>query len=407
MRAVDISSRRACVIILPFLLAAILLPVAMYGQSGKKKGVPSCCAPAAGASTKVAVAAGGVEFPDVTLLDQNGDRRRVRDLVAGKVVVMNFIFTTCTTICPPMGANFVKLKGMLGDRVGKDVVMISVSIDPTTDTPARLKAWSEKFNGGAGWTLLTGEKRDVDNLLKKLKVFSPVKEEHAPIVLIGKEGSGNWIRANGLASPDKLAAIIRGRLADASSEFARDPVRRVVNMESASREENPELKYFTDVKLKNQYGEEMRLYSDLLRGKIVVINPFFSECTGSCPVMNTTMEQLQSYLGDRVGKDVELISITVDPANDTPEKLAAYAERFHAKRGWYFLSGDPANVDLALKKFGQQVDVRENHKTIMLIGNIPTRLWKKVNGLAPPKDIISVLEKVLHDKGQENKGTDK
>jgi protein SCO1/2 len=115
--------------------------------------------------------------------------------------------------------------------------------------------------------------------------------------------------------------------------------------------------------------------------------------------MNTMMEQLQNHLGDRLGKDVVLLSITVDPANDTPGMLKDYADRFHAKRGWYFLSGDRENVDIALHKLGQYTEVRENHSTIVLIGNVSTRLWKKVNGLAPAGDIIKVLDGVMADTG--------
>ncbi|MBL4708644.1 MAG: SCO family protein, partial [Flavobacteriales bacterium] len=157
--------------------------------------------------------------------------------------------------------------------------------------------------------------------------------------------------------------------------------------------------YFTNVKLKNQNGEEMELYNDLLKDKIVIINPFFAECTGTCPVMNRTMEKIQQHLGDRLGKDVLILSITVDPDNDQPESLKDYAKRFNAKEGWYFLSGDKENVQLALKKLGKDVPNRESHDTILLIGNVSTRLWKKANGLAPADEIIKVLESVIQDVG--------
>src|ERR1700678_3515067 len=93
-------------------------------------------------------------------------------------------------------------------------------------------------------------------------------------------------------------------------------------------------RYFTDTLLVTQYGAPVALYSDLLKGKVVVINAFFATCTDSCPKMAATLEALQSRLGDRFGKDVYFLSFSVDPETDTPAKLKAYAERFHARPGW-------------------------------------------------------------------------
>ena len=106
---------------------------------------------------------GGVAIPDVILVNQDGQPVRFRsDLVKGKIVAVNFIFTSCKGICPPMSANFAKLQERLGDRVGNGVELISVSVDPQIDTPQRLHAWRTSFGGGPGWTLLTGKKQDVD-----------------------------------------------------------------------------------------------------------------------------------------------------------------------------------------------------------------------------------------------------
>jgi len=160
--------------------------------------------PPAGETTE----ASGLSVPDAELLDQDGNPIRFHsDLVAGKVVVMNFIFTTCTTICPPMGAIFGKLQEELGDRLGRDVYLISVSIDPTTDTPERLKAWGQRFGAQAGWTLVTGPKARVDPLLKSLQVFNVDYEEHSPIVLVGNDRTGVWKRAYGLAPASRLAEL--------------------------------------------------------------------------------------------------------------------------------------------------------------------------------------------------------
>ncbi|HLM55060.1 MAG TPA: SCO family protein, partial [Pyrinomonadaceae bacterium] len=166
-----------------------------------------------------APAAKGMSIPDVELLDQDG--RKVRfysDLVRGKTVAVNFIFTTCTTVCPPLGATFARVQKELGGRVGRDVQLISVSVDPVTDTPERMKAWGEKFKAGPGWTLVTGEKAAVDELLKALAASTARKEDHTPTVLIGNDAKGEWTRAYGLTAPSKLVRIIgdaaEGRLGE-------------------------------------------------------------------------------------------------------------------------------------------------------------------------------------------------
>lgn len=155
--------------------------------------------------------------------------------------------------------------------------------------------------------------------------------------------------------------------------------------------------YFSDVILVNQDGEEMRLYSDLIQGKVVVINSFFTTCTGVCPIMIKKFTEIANALGDRVGKDVHLISISVDPETDTVPRLKEYAERINAPAGWYFLGGPKKNVDQALTKLGQIVSARENHKNIFIIGNARTGLWKKAFGLAPGEEILRIVEEVVND----------
>lgn len=363
-----------------FLLAGIFLlaAAALNGQHA------ACCAAPAAAPDAI-VDVGGMKIPNVELLTQDGDTVHFYELIRGKTVAINFVFTTCTTICPPMGANFVRVKQLLENRVGKDLVMLSVSIDPAVDTPERLKAWQAKFSPGAGWTMLTGTKTNVDRLLKALKVYTAVKEDHSPILLVGRDGDDNWIRTNGLAEPEKIAQIIGNYLPATAPEPAAAPA------------PDGDLAYFTDTKLVDQNGVERRFYSDLLKNKVVVINVFFTECTGTCPLMSASLRQIQDYLGDSLGRQVVILSISVDCTHDTPEQLKAYAERFGAREGWYFLGGPRENVDLVLKKLGQYVETRETHQTVMLIGNIKTRLWKKANGLAPASEIFTVLESVIQD----------
>lgn len=159
-------------------------------------------------------------------------------------------------------------------------------------------------------------------------------------------------------------------------------------------------KYFTDVVLVNQNGEKMRLYSDLLQGKTVVINSFFATCQGSCLPITRNLEKIQEALGDRLGKDARIISISVDPTVDTPAELKAFGQKFHARPGWYFLTGSKENVEFVLKKIGQFVPNKQDHYNILIIGNERTGLWKKAFGLAKSEELVKVVESVLNDKGE-------
>jgi protein SCO1/2 len=162
--------------------------------------------------------------------------------------------------------------------------------------------------------------------------------------------------------------------------------------------QSPAQTYFTDVVLVNQNGEKMRLYSDLLHDKVVVINSFFATCPGSCLPMERNLEKVQEALGGRMGKDVNIISISVDPTVDTPANLKAYAKKLNARPGWYFLTGEKQNVDFALGKLGQLVANKEEHLNIFIIGNERTGLWKKAFGLAQSGEIVKVVESVINDK---------
>lgn len=163
--------------------------------------------------------------------------------------------------------------------------------------------------------------------------------------------------------------------------------------------ENNAQKYFTDTVLINQNGERMRFYTDLMKDKTVIIDTFFATCQASCLPMNRNLAQIQEGLGDRLGKDVNILSISVDPGVDTPTLLKAYAKKLNAKPGWYFLTGDQESVAFILKKLGQFVDDKNDHLNIFLIGNDKTGLWKKAFGLAKSEELMKIVESVLNDSG--------
>ena len=148
-------------------------------------------------------------IPDVEVLDQNGNSLHFySDLIKGKTVAINFIFTNCTTICPPLAATFARVQKDLGDKTGRDVHFISISVDPLTDTPERLKAWGAKFKAGDGWTFVTGDKQEIDKLLNALGASVSRREDHTPTVIVGNDLKGVWTRTYGLARSAQMEGLI-------------------------------------------------------------------------------------------------------------------------------------------------------------------------------------------------------
>jgi protein SCO1 len=166
-------------------------------------------------------------------------------------------------------------------------------------------------------------------------------------------------------------------------------------------------KYFTDIILVNQDGQPVRFYSDLIKNKVVVINAFFATCHGSCLPMNRNLEKVQEAFKERMGKDLFIVSISVDPELDTPASLKEYAKKLNAVPGRLFITGEKKNVDLALYKLGQYVEQKDQHTNIFIVGNERTGLWKKVFGLAKAEEIIRAVESVLEDRPQGGGGAPK
>jgi protein SCO1 len=341
-------------------------------------------------------------IPDVELVDQDGKTVHLySDLVRGRVAALSFIFTTCTTICPLIGANLGRLQTELGQSLGEDVELISVSVDPATDTPQRMKTWGAQFGAKAGWNLLTGDKETVEQLLKAVGLFTPDIQSHSPFLLLVNDRTGDWTRINALETPPtKIAELLR-QMTKTTGNRNSEPDVALASTAAATDDANavsPAERYFGDLLLTNQDGKQLRLYTDILKGNVVIINSFYSTCSSVCRVTIPVFKQLQESLGERVGKDVRLVSITVDPENDNPEVLRKYAAGVGAKPGWDFLTGDKQTVDQVLYKLGLYAEAKEDHSNVFIVGNEPTGLWKKVLGIAPPYEIRQSIESVLDDR---------
>jgi protein SCO1/2 len=150
-----------------------------------------------------------IDLRDRMLVDQDGrELMFVSDVIGDNIVVMDFVYTTCTTICPVLSALFTQVQGKLGDAVGDEVTLVSMSVDPVRDTPQRLKAYSAKHRAGKGWRWLTGPKADVDDVLTGLGAYTSNFEDHPSMVLIGDGRTGEWKRLFGFPNPDRIVKIV-------------------------------------------------------------------------------------------------------------------------------------------------------------------------------------------------------
>lgn len=147
--------------------------------------------------------------PDLALVDMNGESTSLKDLLdTREPVMMNFIFTTCTTICPVLTATFSQVRQELGAESEK-VRMISITIDPEQDTPQRLKRYAQRYGAGSRWRFLTGERDRIVSVEKAFDIYRGSKSNHEPITLLRGAGGGTWVRLEGIASASDIIGEYR------------------------------------------------------------------------------------------------------------------------------------------------------------------------------------------------------
>jgi protein SCO1/2 len=148
------------------------------------------------------------EVPDLVLVDQHGRERRLPELLDGGPVLVNFVFTTCTAICPVMSGIFAEVQAQLGDERER-VRMVSVSIDPEHDRPPQMAAYAERFRAGPQWSLLTGRLEDCIAVQKAFDAYRGDKMNHAPVTLVRRAPGERWVRYDGFASAADLVGELR------------------------------------------------------------------------------------------------------------------------------------------------------------------------------------------------------
>lgn len=160
--------------------------------------------------------------------------------------------------------------------------------------------------------------------------------------------------------------------------------------------------YFPNIPLVTQDGEKVRFFDDLIKDKVVAINFIFTGCGDSCPVETARLRQVQKILGDRVGKDIYIYSISIDPYNDTPTTLKQYAEKFGIGPGWTLLTGEADDIELLRRSLGLYIEGLENgrskdHNLSLIIGNQTTGRWMKASPFESPYILADRLGNSLHN----------
>jgi len=157
-----------------------------------------------------AAAASAREIPDASVIDQNGRRLHFyRDLVAQKVVVVAFFFTECRDACPTITYTLSHLQTALGDRLGRDVSLVSVSLDPHHDTPAAMASWAKRHGVKPGWTLVSGRPDELTRVTRAFTGDIARPGLHSVVVYLGNDRTGEWIRESGSLSTEHYLGVLQ------------------------------------------------------------------------------------------------------------------------------------------------------------------------------------------------------
>ena len=152
-----------------------------------------------------------------------------------------------------------------------------------------------------------------------------------------------------------------------------------------------------DLDLRDQDGRRVRFYSDLIKGKVVVLSFFYTSCAYICTMQGKLFSELQSLLGERLGKSVFLISVTTDPVKDNPERLKAWVARYSAKPGWTLVTGEEAEMNKLLIQFTGNTAGGGMHLAATFIGNDRTGFWISGVGVFAPEELLRAIDYVARE----------
>lgn len=253
-------------------------------------------------------------FPNLPVVTQDGKTVRFYDdLLKGKVVVINFIYTNCPDLCPISTARLAQVEEKLGDQMGRDYFFISMSVDPEHDTPERLKQYADAFGAGSGWFFVTGRPEDIRAINYAFGERSLNLNEHRNQIVLGNEAEGQWQRDSVFGDIDLVATAIRRM-----NPKWRDEVRTVPNSPLANM----------GLKMRNQPGDAL-----------------YRKLCGPCHTIG---------VGDRVGPDLRGV---------TQRRDHAWLSRFIQNPAQVRAEQDPVTLALVAKFPAVRMPVLGLHET--------------------------------------------
>lgn len=166
----------------------------------------------------------GVRLVDRPLIDQHQRERRLPDdLLGDEPVVVGFVYTTCTTVCPVISAIMAKARDRLASD-GIDARLLSITVDPLRDTPQRMAEMASRYEADEHWNWVTGTPDDIEAVLRGFRVYSANVEEHQPVIMVGLKG--HWLRFYGFADPLQIVAGVKRLQQEPEAKLAALPVGR-------------------------------------------------------------------------------------------------------------------------------------------------------------------------------------
>ncbi|SJM95909.1 Electron transporter protein (fragment) [Crenothrix polyspora] len=153
-----------------------------------------------------------------------------------------------------------------------------------------------------------------------------------------------------------------------------------------------------DVAVVDQMNQPLHFYRDLLKGKVVAISFIYAACTTFCPLTGVVFSKAQQSLRGQLGKSVQLVSISLDPANDTPDQLAAWGKKFNAQAGWSLVTGHQESIEQLLKAFNVALTAKEDHPPVLVVGDTTTNQWVWINSLVSAEQLVDLVNSLHHPK---------
>ena len=321
-------------------------------------------------------AASRLAVPEVQLFDQTGAQLRYSELVRGKTAVIAFLFTGCSSTCPVIGQRMAQVRSKLAARAGRDVVFVGISVDPRGDTRQAMASFSKSIGMGPGWHFLNG-RPDVMAQLRQTLGGGGGGGDHANFLLVSNDATGVVSRID--ATTTDTATIARRVEAVADGERAQ--------AEGTAR-------YFAAGPLTTADNRRVDFYRDVLAGQVVLINTLFTRCVDACPLITQKLARARELLGPQAER-VRFVSLSNDPAYDTPARLQRFARERGVSGNWVLLTGAEADMSRLLTRFNLVGGGGQDHSTALIIGNDRSGSWRRVSPAISPEQLAQLLRLAL------------